>query len=126
MKKMLLSLTFLSFFAAPAIQSASAELHCQPCPYTCEILDMSKNHCDFRESKKAGSCCVDLDEKGMKDVVAIDQRIAIEAKQVKKQENTCPPGFSPSDKKCSPNERKKGCKDVRLNSGLGCVNRNPK
>lgn len=35
----------------------------------------------------------------------------------------CPPGFSPSEQKCSAEERRHGCKDIRLNSGLGCVRR---
>jgi len=35
----------------------------------------------------------------------------------------CPPGFSPSERKCSPDERRRGCRDIRLNSGLGCVAR---
>lgn len=35
----------------------------------------------------------------------------------------CPPGYSPSEQKCSPQERKRGCKDMRLPGGLGCVRR---
>ena len=35
----------------------------------------------------------------------------------------CPPGFSPSENKCSRAERARGCKDIRMPSGLGCVNR---
>lgn len=35
----------------------------------------------------------------------------------------CPPGFSPSEQKCSPEERRRGCKDIRLPGGLGCVRR---
>lgn len=35
----------------------------------------------------------------------------------------CPSGFSPSEAKCSPEERRRGCKDVRLPGGLGCVKR---
>ncbi len=35
----------------------------------------------------------------------------------------CPAGFSPSEQKCSPQERKRGCKDIRLPGGLGCVSR---
>lgn len=35
----------------------------------------------------------------------------------------CPPGFSPSENKCSPQERARGCKDIRTPSGLGCVHR---
>ena len=35
----------------------------------------------------------------------------------------CPPGFSPSENKCSNEERRRGCKDIRMPSGLGCVHR---
>jgi len=38
-------------------------------------------------------------------------------------QDRCPPGFSPSERKCTPQDRKHGCRDVRLPSGLGCVNR---
>ncbi len=36
---------------------------------------------------------------------------------------SCPPGFSPSERKCTNDERRRGCKDIRLPSGLGCVKR---
>jgi hypothetical protein len=35
----------------------------------------------------------------------------------------CPPGFQPSERRCSNKERKRGCKDMRLPSGMGCVRR---
>lgn len=35
----------------------------------------------------------------------------------------CPSGFSPSERKCTPEERRRGCKDMRLPGGLGCVKR---
>ncbi len=35
----------------------------------------------------------------------------------------CPSGFSPSEQKCSNEERRRGCKDMRLPGGLGCVRR---
>ncbi|MCB0332130.1 MAG: hypothetical protein KDD55_01455 [Bdellovibrionales bacterium] len=41
----------------------------------------------------------------------------------KPKKETCPPGFYPSEQKCSNKERKAGCKDIRLPSGLGCVHR---
>ena len=39
------------------------------------------------------------------------------------QEYRCPSGFSPSERKCTDQERKKGCKDMRLPNGVGCVKR---
>lgn len=35
----------------------------------------------------------------------------------------CPSGFVPSEQKCTGEERKHGCKDIRLPGGLGCVHR---
>lgn len=39
------------------------------------------------------------------------------------QADRCPSGFSPSEVKCSPEERRRGCRDMRMPSGLGCVSR---
>lgn len=39
------------------------------------------------------------------------------------QSDRCPPGFSPSERKCTQEERRRGCRDMRLPSGLGCVDR---
>jgi hypothetical protein len=38
-------------------------------------------------------------------------------------EEHCPSGFSPSERKCSNDERRHGCQDIRTPSGLGCVRR---
>ena len=35
----------------------------------------------------------------------------------------CPSGFTPSEQKCTPEERRRGCRDMRLPGGLGCVSR---
>jgi len=35
----------------------------------------------------------------------------------------CPSGFYPSDKKCTKDERKHGCKDLRNSAGQLCVHR---
>lgn len=40
-----------------------------------------------------------------------------------RQPERCPSGFSPSERKCSQEERRKGCQDMRLPGGLGCVKR---
>lgn len=39
------------------------------------------------------------------------------------REERCPAGFSPSEQKCSREERQRGCRDMRLPGGLGCVSR---
>lgn len=36
---------------------------------------------------------------------------------------SCPRGFSPSEIKCTDAERRHGCRDIRLDGGLGCVQR---
>lgn len=40
-----------------------------------------------------------------------------------RMEERCPSGFSPSERKCSQEERRRGCRDMRLPGGLGCVSR---
>lgn len=40
-----------------------------------------------------------------------------------RREESCPSGFSPSENKCSREERQRGCRDMRLPGGLGCVSR---
>ena len=40
-----------------------------------------------------------------------------------RREDRCPPGFSPSERKCSQQERRNGCRDIRTPGGLGCVSR---
>jgi hypothetical protein len=42
---------------------------------------------------------------------------------VQRAPEQCPAGFSPSENKCSQQERRRGCRDMRLPGGLGCVSR---
>ncbi len=105
-----------------------ADVHCRPCPYSCYDLNLGRKECS-EVSESRGVCCVDLTKKGM--------QVALEMERVQQQSNgyrpeygrpqpaqdRCPPGFQPSEQKCSPAERQRGCKDVRLPSGLGCVKR---
>lgn len=51
-----------------------------------------------------------------------ERRIEDDADDSQEQE-VCPRGFSPSENKCSQEERRNGCKDMRLPGGLGCVKR---
>lgn len=39
------------------------------------------------------------------------------------REERCPSGFTPSERKCTKEERRRGCQDMRLPGGLGCVKR---
>jgi hypothetical protein len=41
----------------------------------------------------------------------------------RREPERCPPGFSPSENKCSREERRRGCQDIRMPGGLGCVKR---
>jgi hypothetical protein len=112
---------------------ASADVHCRPCPYSCYDLGLNRKECS-EVSESRGVCCVDLTKKGM--------QVALERERVENQyrppqgqyqrpeygrpqpqQDRCPAGFQPSEQKCSPRERERGCKDVRLPSGLGCVRR---
>jgi hypothetical protein len=39
------------------------------------------------------------------------------------EEEQCPDGFEESEEKCTPEEREEGCRDIRLDNGKGCVDR---
>lgn len=105
---------------------ASATPHCQPCPYSCYDLNLGDKDCS--EITRSGNlCCVDLTRKGLE--------LAQELERARAQQGggnrpgrgdsseRCPAGFQPSEQKCSPDERRRGCKDIRLPNGLGCVRR---
>ncbi len=51
------------------------------------------------------------------------ERARRDAEKAASRRETCPSGFSPSENKCSAEERRRGCKDMRLPGGLGCVRR---
>lgn len=52
-----------------------------------------------------------------------EQRRAQQQQARERRQERCPSGFSPSERKCSSEERRRGCKDMRLPGGLGCVKR---
>jgi hypothetical protein len=118
---------FFVFLAAVACFSvsvvASATPHCRACPYSCSDLGMGSKDCSF-VSESRGICCLDLTKKALE--------VAMAQEQVARQPGSnrplsgreeCPAGFRPSEQKCSPEERRRGCKDMRLPGGLGCVRR---
>lgn len=39
------------------------------------------------------------------------------------EDEECPAGYEESEEKCTPEERENGCRDVRLDNGKGCVDR---
>ena len=107
----------------------SATPNCRPCPYSCDDLGLGKKDCSFLNESR-GVCCLDLTQKGLEIANAQAQALAqqnAQRPQYNAQNNlgpqSCPPGFRPSEQKCSPEERRRGCKDMRLPNGLGCVKR---
>jgi hypothetical protein len=118
----LLSLFFAAAFLAP-ISFASATPHCRPCPYSCLDLGMGKKDCSF-VSESRDICCLDLTKKAL-EVAMAQESVGKQpgANRPLQVQDSCPPGFRPSEQKCSPEERRRGCKDMRMPSGLGCVRR---
>ena len=108
---------FVGLFAN--LQVASADPYCRACPYTCDDLGLGRKDCS-ELSRSRGLCCLDLTEKGLK--LARAQEEALGNNAVAQAEH-CPSGFQPSEQKCTQDERRSGCKDIRLPGGLGCVHR---
>jgi hypothetical protein len=96
---------------------ASATPNCRACPYSCNDLGLGKKDCSFVSESK-GICCVDLTQKGLE--LAAAQEAALKANAAN-QVGQCPRGFTPRERRCSDKERAKGCKDMRLSNGQGCV-----
>lgn len=100
--------------------NACADPHCNQCPYDCSDLGLGRKECS--ELPRAGGlCCVDLTKFGLK--LAEEHDRVNGGSRAPSVRETCPPGFSPSEQKCSNDERRRGCKDMRLPGGLGCVRR---
>lgn len=119
-----LAFTLLSFLVlAP---SAFAIPNCRPCPYSCQDLGLGKKDCSF-VSESRGVCCLDLSKKGADlaeaQATVLDRQPSYGRPSASNTRETCPPGFQQSEQKCSPDERRRGCKDMRMPGGLGCVRR---
>ena len=63
--------------------------------------------------------CIDVSQRGME---IIQARVSSDREVAENQER-CPQGYQQSEQKCSNEERRRGCKDIRLDSGMGCVRR---
>lgn len=59
--------------------------------------------------------CIDVSERGMDIIQGRGSR--------DRGDERCPQGFQQSEQKCSNEERRRGCKDMRLDNGIGCVKR---
>ena len=112
--------TALITFAINAIP-AFADPHCRPCPYSCESVGLGRKDCRAT-TNSGGVCCLDLNDKGIEIVEEQERAQGALAKNTQATER-CPAGYQPSEQKCSPQERRRGCKDIRLPNGLGCVRR---
>lgn len=111
---------FLLVVSTVVFNPVSATPNCRQCPYTCSDLGLGKKDCSV-VSEVRGVCCLDLTKKGLE--IAAAQEAALKDKTTAAVREQCPAGFSPREQRCSPGERAKGCKDVRLSSGMGCVKR---
>lgn len=65
--------------------------------------------------------CVDVSERGMEAIRGRGQ--GSDEYRGRHDQERCPQGYQQSEQKCSNDERRHGCKDIRLDSGLGCVKR---
>jgi hypothetical protein len=120
-KRFVLSTFIATITAAIALPaSVSADPHCSACPYSCFDLGLSSKECS-QLSTSNGICCLDLTKKGL--AVAREYERVKESTRPTAVQERCPSGFYPSEQKCSVEERRRGCKDMRLPGGLGCVRR---
>lgn len=113
-----LTLSLIALVATVAFAgTATATPHCQKCPYTCSDLGLGKKDCS-QLSESRGLCCVDLTQKGL-DLAKEQERVLGESQNARV---SCPSGFKPSERSCSPDERKRGCRDMRVGpNNMGCV-----
>ena len=109
-------LVLLLSLAVSAI-SAVAEPYCQVCPLSCNDLGLGRKDCsELRPAR--GLCCVDLTERGLD--IAREQERALKTNPPPRAA-TCPSGYTPSERSCSKEERRRGCTDRRQPDGTGCV-----
>jgi hypothetical protein len=102
-----------------AATSASAIPYCSTTEsVNCAMYGIGGKDCHQVEDVVRGTECIDVSPHGM-DIIESSRR----QQQRPTTAEGCPPGFQPSENKCSTEERRHGCKDVRLSNGLGCVHR---
>ena len=119
MTRSIITSSLFAISLALTAASAIADPYCNRCPNNCESLGLGRKDCSEIASAR-GLCCVDLTQKGLRIANELDR--AQGSNDARSNEH-CPSGFSPSEKKCSNEERRRGCKDMRLPGGLGCVRR---
>lgn len=100
------------------VSAASAIPYCSTTEQVnCAKYGIEGKDCSQMDNAAPGTQCIDVSERGMEVVRAFEAHGGGAGQQ------TCPAGFRPSEDKCSVEERRRGCKDMRLPNGLGCVNR---
>lgn len=62
--------------------------------------------------------CIDVSDRGMEIILRMENR-----DQQNQPQEQCPQGYQQSERKCTNEERRRGCKDMRLKNGIGCVRR---
>ena len=112
------------------VPSARADEMCRPCPFDCRGIGAASKDCSDRGMRN-GQCCVDLDGRGMDQLRRKDQENAGRSAYRTDagayddrngyQPGDCPPGFHVNDRPCTPDERQRGCNDMRSPSGQTCV-----
>ena len=109
--------------------TAQAELVCRQCPFDCQGIGGRDRDCGDRPMR-GGQCCVDLDDRGLDQLQRKDEE---NSRYPRRQDNSayddrngyqpgdCPPGYHVNDRKCTNDERKRGCHDQHSPSGQTCV-----
>jgi hypothetical protein len=104
------------------VREGAAIPYCRTCPFDCDDLGLEDGGKDCSDRGDSGNaCCVDLSPKGLDLAEAQDD---VNDDQEEDDDEECPAGFEESEDKCTEEEREEGCKDIRLDNGKGCVNRN--
>lgn len=95
-------------------------------PYEDRYYDSESDYRDYDRERVRESERRELDlEKQRLDYERrrFDEERQLQQRDPAQLKEQCPNGFSPSENKCTVEERRRGCKDMRLPGGLGCVKR---
>lgn len=146
-----IKILFLICFCCLTSFAALAEEVCRACPFDCRGIGASDKDCkNLSSSRGYGQCCVDLDDRGQDQLRRQDDYNSNSRNTYNPRQNDsrqydsrqydsrqrdpgayddrtgynpgdCPSGFHVNERKCTDDERRRGCKDMRSPSGLTCV-----
>ena len=88
----------------------------------CAKYGIGGKDCHQLDDVRRGEECIDVSSYGMDAIRSYGRDDRRDERRDLSRE-TCPSGFKQSENKCSSEERRRGCKDIRMPGGLGCVNR---